>query len=154
MSSMYFAQSEQHQQLEWFDGGVLTMLLDSAATDGQLMMGRFDVPRGEATPFHRHRDEDEIFLLISGTALVWYDDEEPRELREGGVVFLPRGVGHGYRITSPRADLLMVNTPGGVEGMFRETGRDLSTPRPPGFVVAPDPATAARYGNEVLGPPR
>ena len=92
-------------------------------------------------------------MLIKGTALVWCDDQE-HELAEGGVVFLPRQVPHGYRITSKRADLLMINTPAGIEGMFRATGRDKSTPRPPGFQVRPDPAAAEQYGNIVLGPPR
>ena len=153
MSQLYLAQPDQQQKLEWLDNGVLTMVLDSAATDGQLMMGRFDVARGEAPPYHKHLHEDEIFMLISGTALVWYDDQQ-HELAEGGVVFLPRGVPHAYRITSERADLLMINTPGGIEGMFRETGRDLSTPRPEGFEVVPQPEVAERYGNVVLGPPR
>ncbi|WP_329586056.1 hypothetical protein OG500_34610 [Kitasatospora sp. NBC_01250] len=48
----------------------------------------------------------------------------------------------------------MINTPAGIEGMFRETGRDRSTPRPPGFQVTPDPAIADKYGNVILGPPR
>lgn len=153
MSMLYLAQPDQHQQLEWLDGGTLSLLLDGAATDGQLMMGRFDVRQGEAPPYHKHLHEDEVFMLIAGTALVWYDDQE-YELAEGGVVFLPKGVPHGYRITSTTADLLMVNTPAGIEGMFRATGRDRSTPRPPDFEVTPDPEVAERYGNIVLGPPR
>ena len=153
MSMLYLAQPEQQQQLEWLDGGTLAMLLDGAATDGQLMMGRFDVGEGEAPPYQKHLHEDEIFMLIKGTALVWCDDQE-HELAEGGVVFLPKQVPHGYRITSKRADLLMINTPAGIEGMFRATGRDKSTPRPPGFQVKPDPAAAEQYGNVVLGPPR
>lgn len=153
MSMLYLAQPEQHQQLEWLDGGTLSLLLDGATTDGQLMMGRFDVREGEAPPYHKHLNEDEVFLLIKGTALVWYDDQE-FELAEGGVVFLPKGVAHAYRITSQTADLLMVNTPAGIEGMFREVGRDMSTPRPPGFQVTPDPATSEKYGNVVVGPPR
>ena len=153
MSMLYLAQPEQQQQLEWLDGGTLALLLDAAATDGQLMMGRFDVARGEAPPYHKHLHEDEVFLLIAGTALVWYDDQE-YELAEGGVVFLPRGVPHAYRITSPRADLLMVNTPAGIEGMFRATGRDRSTSRPAGFEVRPDPAISEQYGNVIVGPPR
>jgi quercetin dioxygenase-like cupin family protein len=153
MSMLYLAQPEQQQQLEWLDGGTLAILLDGAATNGQLMMGRFDVGEGEAPPYHKHLHEDEIFMLIKGTALVWCDDQE-HELAEGGVVFLPKQVPHGYRITSKRADLLMINTPAGIEGMFRATGRDKSTPRPPGFEVRPDPAAAEQYGNVVLGPPR
>ena len=92
-------------------------------------------------------------MLIAGTALVWYDDQQ-YELAEGGVVFLPRGVPHGYRITSTTADLLVINTPAGIEGMFRATGRDRSTPRPPGYEVTPDPEVSERYGNIILGPPR
>jgi quercetin dioxygenase-like cupin family protein len=153
MSMLYLAQPEQQQQLEWLDGGTLAMLLDGEATNGQLMMGRFDVSKGEAPPYHRHTREDEIFMLIKGTALVWYDDQE-YEVAEGGVVFLPKGVPHAYRITSDKADLLMINTPAGIEGMFRASGRDKSTPRPPGFKVTANPAVAAEYGSVIVGPPR
>ena len=150
---VYLAQPDQQQQLEWLDGGTLAMLLDGRASDGQLMIGRFDVAAGEAPPYHKHTLEDEVFLLLKGTALVWCDDQE-YELAEGGIVFLPKLIPHGYRITSPKADLLMINTPAGIEGMFRETGRDKSTPRPPGFQIAPDPGIADKYGNVIMGPPR
>ena len=153
MSMAYIAQPAQQQQLEWLDGATLAMLLDGKATNGQLMIGRFDVAEGEAPPYHKHTNEDEVFLLIKGTALVWCDDQE-HELSEGGIVYLPRNVAHGYRITSKRADLLMINTPAGIEGMFRETGRDKSTPRPDGFEITPDPAIAEKYGNVIVGPPR
>lgn len=153
MSLAYLAQPEQQQQLEWLDGGTLALLLDGAATAGQLMVGRFDVSRGEAPPYHLHTHEDEVFLLIKGTALVWVDDEE-MELSEGGIVFLPKKVPHAYRITSEKADLLMINTPAGIEGMFRETGRDRALPRPADFEVTPDPEVSARYGNVIVGPPR
>ena len=153
MSMAYLAQPEQQQQLEWLDGGTLAILLDGKATNDQLMIGRFDVSEGEAPPYHKHLHEDEIFLLIKGTALVWCDDQE-YELAEGGIVFLHKQIPHGYRITSTKADLLMINTPAGIEGMFRETGRDRSTPRPPGFEVTPKPDIADKYCNIVVGPPR
>jgi quercetin dioxygenase-like cupin family protein len=153
MSMAYLAQPDQQQQLEWLDGGTLAILLDSAATNGQLMVGRFDVSEGEAPPFHKHTREDEVFMLISGTALVWADDQET-ELREGGIIFLPRDIPHAYRITSAKADMLMINTPGGIEGMFRETGRDKSTPRPADFRVTPKPEISQKYGNVIVGPPR
>ncbi|ACU73424.1 Cupin 2 conserved barrel domain protein [Catenulispora acidiphila DSM 44928] len=153
MSMAYVSQPDQQQKLEWLDGGTLAMLLDGAATDGNLMIGRFDVAEGEAPPYHVHTREDEVFLLIKGTALVWCDDQE-YELSEGGVVYLPRRHPHGYRITSKRADLLMINTPAGIEGMFRAVGRDLSTPRPEGFEIKPDPAVSEQYGSAIVGPPR
>jgi quercetin dioxygenase-like cupin family protein len=153
MSMFYLAQPDQQQQLEWLNGGTLAMLLDGKATDGQLMMGRFDVSKGEAPPYHKHTREDEVFMLIKGTALVWYDDQE-YEVAEGGVMFLPKGVPHAYRITSDKADLLMINTPAGIEGMFRASGRDKSTPRPLDFEITPNPAIAEQYGNVIVGPPR
>ncbi|MFD8815069.1 cupin domain-containing protein [Streptomyces sp. NPDC059627] len=151
----YLAQPEQQQKLEWLDGGIFSVLLDGAATDGRLTVGRFSVAKGEAPPYHLHTREDEVFLLLSGTALVWSDDQE-MELSEGGIVYLPRNVPHGYRITSETADLLMICTPAGIEGMFRYAGRDLSTPRPDGFEIAPGVLAEAadRYGQVVLGPPR
>ena len=109
------AQRDQQQQLEWIDGGIFSVLLDKDATDGQLTVGRFDVAKGEAPPYHMHTREDEIFLLIKGTALVWAGDEET-SLGEGGIVFLPRNIPHAYRITSERADLLLITTPGGNRG--------------------------------------
>ena len=105
MSLAYLAQPEQQQQLEWLDGGTLAILLDGKVTDGQLMIGRFDVSEGEAPPYHKHTREDEVFMLIKGTALVWVDDQE-MELAEGGIVFLPKNIPHAYRITSKTADLL------------------------------------------------
>jgi hypothetical protein len=66
-------------------------------------------------------------------------------------------VPHGYRITSKKADLLMINTPTGIEGLFRATGRDKSAPPPPAdFQPSPEQMAeaAAQYGNIILGPPR
>jgi quercetin dioxygenase-like cupin family protein len=130
----YLAQPEQQQQLEWLDGGTLAILLDGKATDGQLMVGRFDVSEGEAPPYHKHTREDEVFMLIKGTALVWYDDQE-MELSEGGIVFLPKDIPHAYRITS---------------------GRDRATPRPEGFEISPARMAegADKFGQVILGPPR
>ncbi|SES38234.1 Cupin domain protein [Lentzea xinjiangensis] len=156
MSAVFLSQPGQQQKLEWIDGGTFSVLLDSEATEGQLTVGQFDVARGEAPPFHLHTREDEIFMLIKGTALVWSGEEEARELEEGGVVYLPRGIPHSYRITSERADLLMITTPGGIEGMFRHAGRDVSTPRPDDFEIPKSLLLEASelYGGVVLGPPR
>lgn len=155
MSSAYLAQPDQQPTVEWLAGGTFAVLLDAAATNGQLGVGRFRVSKGEAPPYHKHLREDEIFMLIKGTALLWCDDEE-MELSEGGIVFLPRNVPHAYRITSPEADLLMMCTPGGFEGMFRQAGKPITTPRAAN--ATPDPAALARaaddFGQVVIGPPR
>jgi uncharacterized cupin superfamily protein len=119
------------------------------------MIGRFDVSEGEAPPYHKHAREDEVFMLIKGTALLWYDDQK-MELSEGGIVFLPKNIPHAYRITSKKADLLMINTPAGIEGMFRYAGRDRATPRPEDFEISPERLVEGtdKFGQIILGPPR
>ncbi|WP_326809841.1 cupin domain-containing protein [Streptomyces scopuliridis] len=154
MSTAFLAQPEQQQTLEWLDGGTFSVLLDSQATEGQLTVGRFDVAKGEAPPFHMHTREDEIFMLIKGEALLWLG-EERMELSEGGIVYLPKNIPHGYRITSDTADLLVITTPGGIEGMFRQAGHDVTTPRPKDFAITPErlAESAEQYGQITLGPP-
>ncbi|GLY50487.1 cupin domain-containing protein [Lentzea sp. NBRC 102530] len=155
MSIPHLAQREDQQRLEWIGGSVFSVLLDAEATGGKLTVGRLDAGLGEAPPWHMHNNEDEVFLLLAGSALVWAGDEE-HELREGGIVFLPRRIPHSYRITSERADLVLISTPGGLETMFRHAGRDLRDPRPDGFEIPLSLlAEAAEIsGNVVLGPPR
>ncbi|THA47121.1 cupin domain-containing protein [Streptomyces sp. A1136] len=155
MSMPYLAQEDQQQTLEWLHGGTFSVLLDGQATDGQLTVGRFRVGKGEAPPFHLHTREDEVFMLIAGTALLWAGEEE-MELGEGGIVYLPRNLPHGYRITSDTADLLMITTPAGIEGMFRHAGRDITTARPDGFAISPEKLAEAAdlHGQIIVGPPR
>jgi mannose-6-phosphate isomerase-like protein (cupin superfamily) len=155
MSLAYLAQPEQQPTVEWLAGGTFAVLLDAAATNGQLGVGRFRVSMGEAPPYHKHLREDEVFMLIKGTALLWCDDEE-MELSEGGIVFLPRNVPHSYRITSPEADLLMMCTPGGFEGMFRQAGKPVTSPRQPGAEPSREDMVKAAddFGQVVIGPPR
>ncbi|MFI8461841.1 cupin domain-containing protein [Kitasatospora sp. NPDC085464] len=155
MTMPYLANPDQQQTLEWLGGGLLTILLDSQATEGKLTVGLFDVPKDEAPPFHLHTREDEVFVLLKGNALVWAGDE-CHELSEGGAIYLPRNIPHSYRITSHRADLLLITTPGGIEEMFRHAGRDITTPRPEGFELSKDRLreAASLHGNVILGPPR
>lgn len=150
VSAAFLSPQDRQPTVDWLDGGTFSVLLDAAATGGQLGVGRFRVGRGEAPPYHKHQHEDEVFLLLSGTALLWCDDEE-LELSDGGIVFLPRNVPHGYRITSERADLLMMCTPGGFEGMFLQGGKPVGSGEPdtPALMAA-----AEAFGQVIVGPPR
>jgi mannose-6-phosphate isomerase-like protein (cupin superfamily) len=138
MSITYLAQPEQQQKLEWIGNNTFSVLLDSAATGGQLTVGRFDVGKGEAPPFHMHTREDEIFMLISGTALLWSGDEDAVELREGGIVYLPHG---GTGQVQPQAR--GVRTLAGADG---EGGRRVRPGRPrPATLIAEGPRDGSRY---------
>jgi mannose-6-phosphate isomerase-like protein (cupin superfamily) len=155
MSIAYLAQAGQQQQLEWLAGGTLSILLDSAATKGQLLVARSRTSEGVASPYHMHTREDEVFMMISGAARFWCGEEES-ELAEGGIIFLPKNVPHAYRLTSATAEMLIICTPGGNEGLYRYAGRDRATKRPDGWTITPERLAegATIVGNVVLGPPR
>ena len=95
-----------------------------------------------------------MFVVLGGAGLFWYGDER-YEVGAGGVVYLPRGVPHAYRMTAD-TDLLTICTPAGSEGFFRSAGHDLATPKPAGWAITPAvlAAAAARFGIEIVGPPR
>lgn len=151
----YVANAEDHQQLAWLGGSTLSVLLDGTHTSGQLMAMSSVLARGDAAPVHVHSLEDEVFIVLEGSAIVW-SGEERHEVGAGGVAFLPRDIPHSYQITSDGTRMLTLCTPAGLEGFFRHAGHDLAQPRPEGWGV--DPATmgqaAEAHGLTVLGPPR
>ena len=65
---------------------------------------------GEEPPHHTHATEDETFYVLQGQVLPVR--RRALEVADGGCVFLPRGIEHGYRITSAGdVKLLVITTP-------------------------------------------
>lgn len=153
MTFPYAAQDSEHQQLEWLNGGTMQVLLAGEHTRGQLAMFRSFAPAGAASPAHVHSREDEIVMMLSGSATFWSGTHR-FEVEEGGVAFLPREVPHAYRITSD-AEMLALSTPSGLEGFFRGAGHDRSEPKPEGWAITPETMgkAAAANGQTILGPP-
>jgi quercetin dioxygenase-like cupin family protein len=152
--SAYFAAAAEHEQLAWMSGSTLEILVDSATSNGQVLIMRSDTTRGSGVPVHVHQREDEIFVLLNGTLVVWAGDQR-QELSQGGVAVLPKDVPHTYFVTSPTAAILEVIAPGGLEQAFREAGWDLRSPLPDNWACTPGAvATAmAKVGCTILGPP-
>jgi quercetin dioxygenase-like cupin family protein len=66
---------------------------------------------GEEPPDHTHATEDEIFYVLKGD-LVFHCGDETFEVADGGFIFLPRGIEHGYRIRSKGdVHLLVITSP-------------------------------------------
>ncbi|GAA1535464.1 cupin domain-containing protein [Nocardioides humi] len=154
MSLAYIAQAADHDRLEWIDGKELQILLDGSQTRNQVTVVRSSLGAGSASPLHLHRQEDEMFVILKGHGIFWVGDE-CHEVGEGGAMFLPRGIPHAYRFTSPEVDLLTICTPSGMEDFFRGAGRRVGDPRPDGWEVTMEAlvTAAAAGGQEMLGPP-
>jgi len=91
--------------------------IDFTVKAGELGQGRrlafveYTTRAGEEPPDHTHTTEDEIFYVLQGR-LDFRCGDESFEVSEGGFVFLPRGVEHGYRIRSEGdVRLLAVTSP-------------------------------------------
>lgn len=111
-------------------------------------------------PLHVHHNEDEAFYVLEGE-MTFYVGEETIKAGPGSFLFGPKDVPHTYTVESGPARLLFLLTPAGFEGLIRETSepaKSLTLPTPP--EKPPDEAEmeelmaiAARYGNEIVGPP-
>ena len=107
----------------WLPGGVrFEIVLDGAATDGQLCMLVDNPPSGWALPPHRHANEAETIHVVAGEFELVVDGER-RTMRAGDTAHVPRGVLHsGRNVGTTTGRRVVVFTPAGIEGWFAEVG--------------------------------
>jgi quercetin dioxygenase-like cupin family protein len=139
----------------WFYGGGLHIWkATSEQTGGAFLMFEFEAETGKVTPLHQHPATDETFYMLEGEILLNLDGEE-RTLRAGGLVVIPRGVPHAFKVTEPHTRMLCLQTPGVDEPFYRlasEPAAPGSPPAPVDFDRIQD--AAMRTGAiEILGPP-
>jgi quercetin dioxygenase-like cupin family protein len=149
----YISRSDEHQRLDWIGNMELAVILDAAATGGQLTIVEITAKRGDASPVHVHSKDDEAFFVITGGMTVWVGDDR-QELGAGSIGFLPRELPHAFRFDMD-SRALTLTTPAGQEGFFRAAGWDLSQPKPEGWTISPESLkdAAAAHGTTVIGPP-
>lgn len=131
----------------------VTVLATAGDTHG--VVGAVDVasPGGAAPPLHVHHREDEAFYIVEGEYSVYVGDEVIAGA-PGTWVWGPRDVPHGYEVHSPLGRHISLTMPAGFEAFFEEVA-DIATPSTdPRAAMSRLAAVAARYGVELLGPPR
>jgi quercetin dioxygenase-like cupin family protein len=144
-------------EARWYGDSLFEFLVPAEATGGALAVFRATMPEGFGPPRHVHTREDEVFLVLEGEAL--FDiDGRLMTYGPGASVFMPRGVPHTFRVTSPSATMLGVMTPGDFEQLFRRLSMPASarTLPTPGRFPMDLPAVMAeqeRLGTRVVGPP-
>lgn len=141
---------------ELFAGNLMTWHVTTPA----LSLAEVITQPGAEPGLHVHEREDEAFVVMEGE-LTFQRGDERFDAGPGDVVFLPRGVPHGFAVRSDRARMLLVLTPGGLEATFHS----LSDPAVAGAelppVLGPPPAEAINamevafgaYGVTFVGPP-
>jgi quercetin dioxygenase-like cupin family protein len=130
--------------------------------DAALSVVEFTGARSFGPPLHRHREEDELFVILDGE--IAFHTEQDRDERmvasSGGIAFLPKGIAHTFQVLSETARWVCVTGSGTAHPRFDRMVTALGEPTDDATLPEPGEIDAARvaevcleHGIEVVGPP-
>jgi quercetin dioxygenase-like cupin family protein len=148
-----FANTRSDAPALWALGTLLTVRATAEQTGGAFSLMEEVMPKGTEPPPHVHHREDEAFYLLDGALTVRVGDEK-FSAGPGSFVFCPRDVPHLLTVESDVARMLVLCSPGGLDGMFVELGEPAASRTPPPPAGPPDVERVVRvageYGAELL----
>jgi Cupin domain len=132
----------------WLGPNLLSILAEAETTGS-----------GAVIPPHRHTREDEIIFMLEGELEITLNDVVSIA-KPGDHFFMPRGNVHTFKVISPTpVTTLVMFTPGGLEGAYKQVGRPAERLELPPAPPAPTPEQRARvaeifagYGYYILPP--
>ncbi len=117
----YVVKPEHHTTIG-FLGLRIVPLLDHAATPGGQELFLVSGAEGAGPKPHAH-DWDEAYYMIEGEMELVSPGSAPRAVGVGELAVVPRGALHGFRITTPRASFVEINSGRGAAEFFAEGAR-------------------------------
>jgi len=107
------------EAIEWL-GVRYKTILSSGQTNGAMSIVDSWSPAGSGPPRHIHANEDETFVMLSGTCTAWIEGKETT-VGPGESIFIPRGTNHTFKVIGNEPSRhLVILTPGGFEGFFAD----------------------------------
>ncbi len=93
-----------------FDYGIPHVLKTGELNPGRgAAIFELNTKAGEEPPDHTHGTEDECFYVVEGK-ICFHCDGQTFDLEQGGFMFLPMGMKHGYKIKGEGPVRLLVIT--------------------------------------------
>jgi quercetin dioxygenase-like cupin family protein len=144
-------------EMTYAGGDRYRFLATREVTDGRYGLWEAVVPPGGGPPPHRHTREEEGFYVIEGEVTI-YADGRRVVATPGAFVNMPAGGTHWFRNEGDRpAKMLVLVAPGGMEGLFKETGRPVTDPSAPIPPLGDEEkkrilVAAPKFGIEILPP--
>jgi quercetin dioxygenase-like cupin family protein len=105
----------------WYSGHLLTFLATGEDTQGRFALIEVVGRKRDVPPPHIHHREDETFYILEGEITVSVGGQTIKGT-PGTMIFLPRDVMHSFEIESEQGRMLVLLTPAGLEGYFKECG--------------------------------
>jgi quercetin dioxygenase-like cupin family protein len=103
----------------WYNGWLMTFLATAEDTQGKFALIEAVARRGNVPPPHIHHREEETFYVLEGE-VTFSVGGQTIKATPGTMVFLPRDVVHSFVIDSEQLRILILLTPAGFEGWFKE----------------------------------
>jgi len=140
----------------WFIDNLVHVHVDGEQSRGAYSLSETWGAHGSMPPLHVHHRSDETFYVRDGELRLFLSDRQI-VLTPGQAALAPSGVPHTYRVESPRARWIVINSPPGFEQFLRAVGEPAPRAELPPAGRHGDPAelakAAADQGIEILGPP-
>jgi mannose-6-phosphate isomerase-like protein (cupin superfamily) len=128
-------------------GDTYTFKAVGETSDGMLTLFESLIPPGGGPPPHIHHREIEYYYLLDGELEIM-DGDRTFMARAGAVITIPKGALHRFtNVGTDTARMLILFTPGGIEGLFFAVG----LPATPGTSPSP-PDEAERERFRTIGP--
>src|SRR6516225_9237162 len=139
----------------WYSGHLMTFLATAEDTQGKFALIEAVARKGNVPPPHIHHREEETFYVLEGEMTVSVGDRTIKAT-PGTMVCLPRDVAHSFVIDSEQGRVLILLTPAGLEGWFKEFSEPASAMTLPPQVEVPHGdiqrmlESSPRYGIEIV----
>jgi quercetin dioxygenase-like cupin family protein len=135
------------EPVRWAQGDQMSIKASAEQTAGTLSIVEYVMPAGTpGPPAHVHPGTDEAWYVLEGELTICVD-EGSATLPRGGFAFIPGDVPHTFSNEAAETlRFLLVCTPGGFEGFFREMST-LTAHGEPDFPAIL--ALAASYGAQL-----
>jgi quercetin dioxygenase-like cupin family protein len=141
----------------WYSGHLMTFLATAEDTQGKFALIEAVARKGNVPPPHIHHREEETFYVLEGE-MTFSVGGQTIKATPGTMVCLPRDVAHSFVIDSEQGRVLILLTPAGLEGWFKEFSEPAPAMTLPPPVETPYSeiqrmlAVAPQYGIEFVLP--
>lgn len=138
------------------DNSLLTFKATARQAGGGFSLVEEVAPRGEGTPLHVHREDEESFYILEGKLTFYFGEGgEPTPASVGSFIHIPGGAVHAFRVDSETARYLIITTPQH-ERFYRaisEPARTRTLPRERPLDMEKVEAACQKYGVVIVAPP-